>query len=84
MGSRAFGGGAIVLGLLTYGYHLMRNLGNRLTLMSPSRGFCMELSSAMTILMATRLRLPVSTVRLPPRYLRGSEENANGKKSNNS
>ncbi|KAL5047519.1 hypothetical protein BDW71DRAFT_213969 [Aspergillus fruticulosus] len=57
----AFGGGAIVLGLLTYGYHLMRNLGNRLTLMSPSRGFCMELSSAMTILMATRLRLPVST-----------------------
>ncbi|KAL2826414.1 phosphate transporter [Aspergillus cavernicola] len=57
----AFGGGAIVLGLMTYGYHLMRNLGNRLTLMSPSRGFCMELSSAMTILMATRLTLPVST-----------------------
>ncbi|KAL2864840.1 inorganic phosphate transporter [Aspergillus lucknowensis] len=56
-----FGGGAIVLGLMTYGYHLMRNLGNRLTLMSPSRGFCMELSSALTILLATRLRLPVST-----------------------
>ncbi|KAL4781120.1 phosphate transporter [Aspergillus varians] len=56
-----FGGGAIVLGLMTYGYHLMRNLGNRLTLMSPSRGFCMELSSAMTILIATRLTLPVST-----------------------
>ncbi|OJJ02081.1 hypothetical protein ASPVEDRAFT_132812 [Aspergillus versicolor CBS 583.65] len=56
-----FGGGAIVLGLMTYGYHLMRNLGNRLTLMSPSRGFCMELSSALTILIATRLRLPVST-----------------------
>src|SRR5690606_15427397 len=37
-----FGGGAIVLGLLTYGYHVMRNLGNRLTLISPSRGFCME------------------------------------------
>ncbi|KAL5333705.1 phosphate transporter [Aspergillus crustosus] len=56
-----FGGGAIVIGLMTYGYHLMRNLGNRLTLMSPSRGFCMELSSAMTILIATRLTLPVST-----------------------
>ncbi|KAL2796967.1 phosphate transporter [Aspergillus keveii] len=56
-----FGGGAIVLGLMTYGYHLMRNLGNRLTLMSPSRGFCMELASAMTILLATRLTLPVST-----------------------
>lgn len=80
MGSRAFGGGAIVLGLLTYGYHLMRNLGNRLTLMSPSRGFCMELSSAMTILMATRLRLPVSTVCLLSRSLSGLEEKEKEKK----
>lgn len=56
-----FGGGAIVLGLLTFGYHVMRTLGNRLTLISPSRGFCMELSSAITVLMATRLALPVST-----------------------
>ncbi|OLN81926.1 Phosphate-repressible phosphate permease pho-4-like protein 4 [Colletotrichum chlorophyti] len=56
-----FGGGAIVLGLFTYGYHVMRNLGNRLTLISPSRGFAMELGSAITVLMATRLSLPVST-----------------------
>ncbi|KAK0708055.1 phosphate transporter [Lasiosphaeris hirsuta] len=56
-----FGGAAIVLGLLTYGYHVMRNLGNRLTLISPSRGFCMELASAVTVLVSTRLRLPVST-----------------------
>ncbi|KAG9256592.1 phosphate transporter [Emericellopsis atlantica] len=57
----AFGGTAIVLGLLTFGYHVMRTLGNRLTLISPSRGFCMELASAVTVLMATRLKLPVST-----------------------
>ncbi|POR38653.1 Phosphate transporter [Tolypocladium paradoxum] len=57
----SFGGAGIVLGLLTYGYHVMRTLGNRLTLMSPSRGFCMELSSALTVLMATWLQLPVST-----------------------
>lgn len=57
----AFGGGSIVLGLLTFGYHVMRTLGNRLTLISPSRGFCMELASAITVLMATRLKLPVST-----------------------
>lgn len=56
-----FGGAAIVLGLLTYGYHVMRTLGNRLTLISPSRGFCMELASAITVLMATKLSLPVST-----------------------
>ncbi|EGX88530.1 phosphate-repressible Na+/phosphate cotransporter Pho89, putative [Cordyceps militaris CM01] len=55
------GGVAIVLGLLTYGYHVMRTLGNRLTLISPTRGFCMELATALTVIMATRLRLPVST-----------------------
>ncbi|KAI1480605.1 phosphate transporter [Daldinia eschscholtzii] len=57
----AFGGVAIVIGLWTYGYHIMANLGNRLTLNSPSRGFSMELGSAVTIILATRLKLPVST-----------------------
>ncbi|KAF4505867.1 hypothetical protein G6O67_007771 [Ophiocordyceps sinensis] len=57
----AFGGAGIVLGLWTYGYHIMRNLGNRVTLMSPSRGFSMELGSVITVIMATRLELPVST-----------------------
>ncbi|KAG9771341.1 Phosphate-repressible phosphate permease pho-4 [Exophiala dermatitidis] len=57
----AFGGGAIVIGLWTYGYNIMRNLGNRITLHSPSRGFSMELGSAITVIMATRLKLPVST-----------------------
>ena len=51
----AFGGGCIVIGLATYGYNVMRNLGNRLTLQSPSRGFSMELGSA------SRLALPIST-----------------------
>ncbi|OAA63157.1 Phosphate transporter [Cordyceps fumosorosea ARSEF 2679] len=55
------GGAGIVLGLLTYGYHVMRTLGNRLTLISPTRGFCMELATALTVIVATRLRLPVST-----------------------
>lgn len=57
----AFGGAGIVIGLWTYGYHIMRNLGNRVTLMSPSRGFSMELGSVITVVMATRLQLPVST-----------------------
>lgn len=54
----AFGGVAIVIGLWTYGYHIMANLGNRLTLNSPSRGFSMELGSAVTIIVATRLSKP--------------------------
>ncbi|KAH8684132.1 phosphate transporter [Ilyonectria robusta] len=56
-----FGGAAIALGIWTYGYNIMRNLGNRLTLHSPSRGFSMELGSAVTVILATRLKLPVST-----------------------
>ncbi|KAL3461742.1 phosphate transporter [Aspergillus heterothallicus] len=57
----AFGGISLVIGLWTYGYNIMRNLGNRITLHSPSRGFTMELGSAITIIMATKLKLPVST-----------------------
>ncbi|KAF2733361.1 phosphate transporter [Polyplosphaeria fusca] len=57
----AFGGVGIVIGLWTYGYNIMRALGNKITLHSPSRGFSMELGSAITIIMATRLKLPVST-----------------------
>lgn len=50
-----------MIGLWTYGYNIMRNLGNKLTLHSPSRGFSMELGSVVTVVMATRLALPVST-----------------------
>lgn len=57
----AYGGAGIVIGLWTYGYNIMKNLGNRLTLMSPTRGFSMELGSAVTVVMATRLALPIST-----------------------
>ncbi|GKT77471.1 phosphate-repressible phosphate permease [Colletotrichum tofieldiae] len=56
-----FGGVGIALGIWTYGYNIMRNLGNRLTLHSPARGFSMELGAACTIILATRLKLPVST-----------------------
>ncbi|KAM0425316.1 hypothetical protein ACHAPT_009372 [Fusarium lateritium] len=56
-----FGGAGIALGIWTYGYNIMRNLGNRLTLHSPARGFSMELGAAITIILATRLKLPVST-----------------------
>ncbi|KAG5640530.1 hypothetical protein DXG03_008214, partial [Asterophora parasitica] len=39
----AFGGIMIVIGLATYGYNIMKVLGNKITLHSPSRGFSMEL-----------------------------------------
>jgi sodium-dependent phosphate transporter len=51
-----FGGAALAIGCWTYGYHIMRNLGNRLTLHSPSRGFSMELGTVCTVIIATQLR----------------------------
>lgn len=46
----AFGGAMIVIGLATYGYNIMRVLGNKITLLSPSRGFSMELGSSITVM----------------------------------
>ncbi|KAG8731374.1 Na+/Pi symporter [Ceratobasidium sp. 428] len=57
----AFGGAAIVIGLATYGYNIMRVLGNRLTLHSPSRGFSMELGASIAVVLASQLAVPVST-----------------------
>ncbi|KAF9584185.1 Na+/Pi symporter [Lunasporangiospora selenospora] len=57
----AFGGAAIDLGLMTYGYHVMRTLGNDVTYMSPTRGFSAELATSITILTCSKLSLPVSS-----------------------
>ncbi|KXS20648.1 phosphate transporter [Gonapodya prolifera JEL478] len=57
----AFGGIAIDIGLLTYGYNVMRSLGNHITYHSPSRGFSMELGAGLTVLTASYIGLPVST-----------------------
>lgn len=58
---RAVGGLGLSVGFWTYGYHLMRNLGNRITQHSPTRGYSMELGTAITVLMASKLSLPIST-----------------------
>lgn len=48
-------------GFWFYGYNIIRALGNRITQLSPTRGFSMELGAAITVLLASRLGLPVST-----------------------
>ena len=57
----AFGGVGIVLGLATWGYKIIDRIGRELTRISPSRGFIVELSAALTIIIASRSELPVST-----------------------
>ncbi|KAF9275646.1 Na+/Pi symporter [Linnemannia elongata] len=56
-----FGGIAIDLGLMTYGYHVMKTLGNKVTYMSPTRGFSAEMGTSITILTCSKLSLPVSS-----------------------
>ncbi|KAI9294196.1 phosphate-repressible phosphate permease [Neoconidiobolus thromboides FSU 785] len=57
----AVGGLAIDIGLVTYGYNIMRSLGNKITYHSPSRGFTMELAASISVLTASGLGWPVST-----------------------
>lgn len=57
----AYAASALVIGCWTYGYNIMRNLGNKLILQSPSRGFAIEIGAAVTTVMATQLAIPVST-----------------------
>jgi sodium-dependent phosphate transporter len=54
-------GFAIDVGLSTFGYNVMRNLGNNITYQSPARGFSMELGTSLTVVTASFLGIPVST-----------------------
>ncbi|KAK6354496.1 hypothetical protein TWF696_003640 [Orbilia brochopaga] len=48
-------------GLALYGYNIMRVMGNKITYHSPSRGCCMEMGAAITVLVFSQYSLPVST-----------------------
>ncbi|MCP3964152.1 MAG: inorganic phosphate transporter [bacterium] len=58
------GGAGIVVGLSTLGYRVMKTIGKRITELTPSRGFCAELAAAATVVIASRLGLPVSTTHI--------------------
>ncbi|KAF2741831.1 sodium/phosphate symporter [Sporormia fimetaria CBS 119925] len=51
----------ISLGLITYGYNIMKVMGNKITWHSPSRGSSMEMGAAITVLVFSQYSLPVST-----------------------
>lgn len=61
-GLLAFGGVGMVVGLFTWGARVIETLGTRLTSsISPSKGFSIELGSALTVLGASIAGLSVST-----------------------
>ena len=57
----ALGGLGIGVGLLLYGYKIMRAIGVKLAVITPSRGFAIELGAAIVIIIGSYLGLPLST-----------------------
>lgn len=55
------GGIGIVVGLATYGYRVMQTVGLRITQLTPSRGIAADVAAMTTVLVCSRLKLPVST-----------------------
>ena len=57
------GGAGIVIGLATWGWKVIKTVGEKITELTPSRGFCAEFAAAITILFASVLPigLPIST-----------------------
>lgn len=55
------GGVGIVIGLATYGRHVIATVGEKITQLTPSRGFAAELAAATTIVLASGTGLPIST-----------------------
>ena len=57
----ALGGVGIVVGLATLGYEIIKAIGVRLSKITPSRGFTIEIGAAFVIVVGSRLGLPLST-----------------------
>jgi PiT family inorganic phosphate transporter len=58
------GGVGIVIGLATWGYRVMETVGRKITELTPSRAFAAQLAAALTIVLASRLGIPVSTTHI--------------------
>ncbi len=56
-----FGGIGIVIGLATFGWRVIETIGKKITELTPTRGFCAEFGAAATILIASKIGMPIST-----------------------
>ncbi len=56
-----FGGVGIACGIGMAGYRVMDTLGRRITTLSNTRGFSVDFAAATTVLIASKIGLPVST-----------------------
>lgn len=56
-----FGGVGIACGIWMAGYRVMSTIGTKITTLTNTRGFCVDFSAATTVLLASKMGLPVST-----------------------
>jgi PiT family inorganic phosphate transporter len=57
----ALGGAGIVFGLATYGYKVMESIGKKITEVTPTRGWSAEFATATTVLVFSKMGMPIST-----------------------
>ena len=50
----------LVVGIDTYGYNIVRSVGVKMTKLTPSRGYCVEVTVALVVAAFVFLRLPIS------------------------
>jgi sodium-dependent phosphate transporter len=55
------GGVGIGVGLLLYGSQILRAIGVKLAVITPSRGFCIEMGSSTVVILGAYYGLPLST-----------------------
>ncbi len=55
------GGAGIILGLATWGWRVIETVGKKITELTPTRGFSAEFGAAITIIVASKAGLPIST-----------------------
>ncbi|MDF1686678.1 MAG: inorganic phosphate transporter [Parvibaculaceae bacterium] len=58
------GAGGIALGLALFGPKLIRTVGEKITRMNAIRAYCVAISAAITVLIATSMGLPVSSTHI--------------------
>ena len=82
----AVGGLGIAIGLATFGPKLIKVVGEQITRLNSPRAYCVALSAAITVLIATSLGLPVSSTHIAVGavfgvgFLREYTENPNRRK----
>jgi len=58
------GGMGIVVGVATYGYKVMATIGNKITQLTPTRGYAATVAASIVVVAASGIGMPVSTTQI--------------------